>query len=180
MAVLRGAKEMRATLKKVRSGGQNAARTAAMAGARYLRVAERRAVPRDSGHGAKTIIAKRERSRPGEGIASVKVTKAGFYLHILEVGAKGHRIAVNLVHRIIDRASRKVIGKAKGRRALAIGLGFGQGHGLLVFRRAVHHPGVRARHWFRSTYEREKPMILDKVRESYTEQLAKQVEKKGL
>lgn len=177
---LSGAKEMKATLKAIRAGGQNALRTAAFAGARHLRAAERRAVPRATGQSARKIVAKRHRGKPGEARTTVEVTRTGFYLKILEVGAKAHPIGVNAVHRGMDPISRKVTRREKGRRALALGKGFGAGHGLIVFRRAVQHPGVRARRWFSTTYERERPIILTKIAEAYAANLAKQAHKKGL
>lgn len=177
---IQGSRELKATLRAIRSGNNNASRNAAYAGARLLRDAERRAAPRASGHGVKTIFAKRERGKPGEAVSIVGVAREGFYLKILEKGAKPHVITVNTVHRRRDQKTRKILGKEKGRRALAIGLGFGRGHGLIVFRRSVQHPGVRATRWFSRTYEQQKASILERIKAVYAENLQKQAEKKGL
>lgn len=178
---LHGAKELKQTLRSIRSGGRNAIRTATYAGARLLRDEERKAAPRATGLGVKKIIARREESRPGEGVATVGITRAGFYLRFRESGAAAHPIVLRLEHKVIDPVSRKTIRKEGPRRALAIGLGFGQGHGLIVFRRSVpRHPGVRGTRWFSRTLERQKQPILEVVRDSYAEQLTKQALKKGL
>lgn len=180
MAGMQGMTALKKQLRAIRSGNQNASRTAALAGARHLRQQARAAAPRASGQGAKAIIARRERGRPGEGVATVGITRAGFYLQILEVGARAHAIAVKTSHSVVDPRSRKTLRKEKGRRALALGKGFGAGQGLLVFRRAVQHPGVPARPWFRPTYTREKDTIIRIIGEAYTANMKKQAQKKGL
>ena len=178
MAVM-GISEVKASLRAVVSGGKNATRTAAYAGARFLRDEERKAERtffRGSGLGARHIIAKRGRSTASESTATVEVTRAGFYLHILEVGTKRHPIVVQSVHSVIDPRTRKTIGKDPGRKALTIKLG---GH-VVAIRRVVPSTGFSAKRWFSSTAEQKKSAVLEIVKQQYLENLETQAQKKGL
>lgn len=183
MAVL-GVAELKKNLRSIRAGGQGALRTAAYAGARHLRAAERQAAPRGQNKGYRFIFAKRHRGRPGEARSTVEIAPRAFYLKILEVGARPHLLVPRVRHGIVSRDTGEVLAKGRRVRALAIGKGGGWGSpnaGTATrFRATVQHPGIRPRRWFSSTYEREKPNILEAVTAAYRVALNKQVQKRGL
>lgn len=178
MAV-QGVQEVKASMRRLASGGRNAARTAAFAGARYFRDLARAEAKSFSKQGWRGIYAVRTRSDAAE----TRMDRRGPAFHLLfrERGTKAHIIAAKSSFTVRDVKTKAIIGKRarSGRRRALLFHPF-KGSGLELFRLRVSHPGQPARPWFAPTWQKNRARVLERVELVYMEQLQKQAEKKGI
>lgn len=139
---LLGVEALRQDLRELKKlAGPNAMRKAVRAGARVIRDEARRGLGKSRRSQSKIMTRDTRTGDKGSAAAQVAIAASGFYLRFVHSGAKAHVITAGKVGRVIDRKSRKIIGKfsrltKRPRLALHVG-------NQLLYRYSVNHPGVR-------------------------------------
>ena len=174
MAVL-GVKELKRDFRAARGATNTALRAASYAGARVVRDKARELAPRATGKSKKKITLKREKVRSGPAITKVGASRSGFYLNIVERGAKGHAIVPRTAALNVKNEPSK--GKHTNRRPV---LAFRSGGALFFRRRVLRHPGVRPHPWLQPALEQSETAVLDVMGAAFDKSMTAAIEKRGL